>query len=255
MISLDRSKITVPDDWQNKVKAGLPDPTGYRRKARTFERLSINDKRRRDGFTKYAPEVLLRSSGKVTFPAVWGSDKRARTALDDWSHGKCAYCETLINARRSQQVEHFKPKSLFPSLAYDWNNYFLACNGCNGAKLNKWPKSGSYVRPDQGKPEALFNFDANGRMTARQADSDAELTVTDFGLDRSGLRRARQKSATSLLKTMRNFLNMDFPLDMKRELAQEIVKEAEAPTTPYSQALGQNLRRLWYAQLPDVPLF
>ncbi len=92
-------------------------------------------------------------------------------------------------------------------------------------------------------------------MSAQQADSDAELTVTDFGLDRSGLRRARQKSAAPLLKTMRTLLNMDFPLDMKRKLAQDLVKEAEAPTTPYSQALGQNLRQLWHAQLPDEPLF
>ena len=255
MISLDRSKITVPDDWQNKVKAGLPDPTGYRRKARTFERLSINDKRRRDGFTKYAPEVLLQSSGKVTFPAVWGSDKRARTALDDWSHGKCAYCETLINARRSQQVEHFKPKSLFPSLAYDWNNYFLACNGCNGAKLNKWPRSGGYVRPDQGKSEALFSFEADGGMGARQADSDAERTVNDFGLDRSGLQRARQRVISLQLDWMRDLLGERLPVERKRRLAQRLIIRAEAPTTPYSQALGQNLRRLWHAQLPDVPLF
>ena len=92
-------------------------------------------------------------------------------------------------------------------------------------------------------------------MSARRAGSDAERTVTDFGLDRSGLRRARRESIAALLKTMRTFLNMDIPLEMKRDLAQELIKEAEAPTRLYFQAMGQNLRKLWCVQLPDVPLF
>lgn len=255
MIFLDRSVIIVPKDWRRTVEAKLPDPAAYQRKARAFERLSINNKRRRDGFTKYAPEVLPQSRRKAAFPAVWNSDKRVKTDLDAWSHGKCAYCETLINAKRSQQVEHFNPKSLFPSLAYDWDNYFLACNGCNGAKLDKWPTNGSYVRPDQGQPEALFDFDANGGMSARQADSDAQRTVLDFGLDRSGLRRARRVAIDLQLNLMRDLLNTNLPLDSKRRFAQRLIKRAEAPTTPYSQALGQNLRRLWSDRFPDVQLF
>jgi uncharacterized protein (TIGR02646 family) len=256
MIFLDCATITIPADWKNKVDAKLPDPAAYRKKARAFERLSINGKRR-DGFTTYAPEVLPQSRGKATFPAVWSwkSDKRVKTALAKWSHGKCAYCETLINARRSQHVEHFKPKSLFPSLAYDWDNYFLACNGCNGAKSDKWPTSGGYIRPDQGKPEALFNFEANGGMSARQADSDAERTVADFGLERSGLRQARRTAINLQLDWLRDVLNERLPIARKRRLAQRLVKRAEAATAPYSQALGQNLRRLWHAQFPDAPLF
>lgn len=255
MIFLDRTAITAPEDWQNKVGAKLPDLTAYRRKARAFERLSINSERRRNGFTKYAPEVLPMSRGKATFPAVWNSDKRVKTTLDTWSHGKCAYCETLINAQRSQQVEHFKPKSLFPSLAYEWDNYFLACDGCNGTKSDNWPTTGSYVRPDRDTPETLFDFDVNGGMAARQADSDARRTVSDFGLDRSGLRRTRRVAIDLQLAMLRDVLNADLPLDSKRGLAQGLVERAEAPTTPYSQALGQNLRRLWHAQLSDVPLF
>ena len=257
MIFLDRTKISAPEDWQRKVAAKLPDPAAYRRKARTFERLSINDKRRRDGFAKYAPDVLPPARGRAAFPPVWNSDKRVKTALDTWSHGKCAYCETLINAGRSEQVEHFKPKSLFPSFAYEWNNYFLGCNGCNGAKLDKWPASGNYVRPDQGKPQALFNFRLNGEMSAQQADTDAQRTVTDFGGDRSGLRRARQVAIDQGLGQMRVLLDTDLPTCIKRQrrLARRIVKRAEAPTVPYSQALGQNLRRLWHGRFPDARLF
>ena len=152
-------------------------------------------------------------------------------------------------------MEHFKPKSLFPSLAYDWGNYFLACNGCNGAKLDKWPEAGDYVRPDQGRPETLFIFDDRGGMTAREVESNAQRTVVDFELDRSGLRRERQVVISLQLDMMRDVIKKSLPVEMTRQLAQGLVKRAEAPKVPYSQALGQNLRRLWHEHFPSVSLF
>ena len=256
MIFLDRMTISVPANWQEQVHKKLSDLEAYTRKAREFESLPISDNRRRAGFTTYAPEVLPKSRGKAIFPAVWRSDKRVKKTFDVWSQGKCAYCESLINASRSQQVEHFKPKSLFPSLAYDWANYFLACNGCNGAKLDKWPETGDYVRPDQGQPEALFVFDERGGMKALQSESEAQRTVDDFELDRSGLRRARQVAIRLQLAMMRDLIaETRLQVVDKRRLAQGLIKRAENPQTPYSQALGQTLRRLWQQHFPDVSLF
>jgi uncharacterized protein (TIGR02646 family) len=256
MIFLDRTKISVPANWQEQVHKKFPDLGVFTRKAREFESLPISDVRRRAGFITYAPEVLPRSRGKAILPAVWLSDKRVKKTLDAWSQGKCAYCESLINASRSQQVEHFRPKSLFPSLAYDWANYFLACNGCNGAKLDKWPEAGAYIRPDQGQPEILFLFDEGGSVKAVQADSEAQRTVDDFELDRSGLRRARQVAIRLQLAMMHDVINeARLQVADKRRLAQGLVKRAENPQTPYSQALGQNLRRLWQQHFSDVSLF
>ncbi|WP_179131170.1 retron system putative HNH endonuclease [Candidatus Entotheonella palauensis] len=233
----------------------LPDPEAYASKAQEFEQLPINGQQRRNSFTKYAPEELPKRRRKPYFPTVWSSDRRVKSALATWSHSKCAYCEDKINARRSQQVEHFKPKSLFPSLAYDWDNYFLACNGCNGTKSDKWPESGKYVRPDQDQPETLFAFDEQGGMKARETSSDAQRTVDDFGLDRPGLREARKVAIRQPLNTMRTVLAQRLPDNMKRRLAQRIVTEAEHPEVSYSQAKGQNLRRLWHEHFPNVSLF
>jgi len=255
MVFLDRTTIIVPPDWQERVDKKLPDPAAYQRKAREFESLPINDTRRRAGFTRYAPEVLPTSRRRPAFPEVWKSDKRVKDAFDAWSNGKCAYCESPINARRSEHVEHFKPKSLFPSLAYDWINYFLSCDGCNGAKFNKWPDTGEYVRPDQRKPETLFVFDDGGGMSALPAASNAQRTVDDFGLDRSGLRRFRQVAIHNQLKMLRRVIGTSLPMKEKRQLAQDIVRGAEDPKMPYSQALGQNLRRVWHEHFPDVSLF
>src|SRR5262245_54453907 len=229
MIFLDRTTISVPIDGQEQAHKKLPDAEAYAQKALEFESLPLNDPQRRRGFTRYAPEVLPKVRGKPDFPAVWRSDKSVKKAFDTWSNSKCAYCESGINASRSQQVEHFKPKALFPSLAYDWSNYFLACNGCNGAKLDKWPHLGDYVRPDQGQPEMLFVFDDRGGMRAQEASSDAQRTVDDFELDRSGLRDLRRVAIQLQLKTLRHVIETPLPLEEKRQIVQKMVKEAEDP--------------------------
>jgi hypothetical protein len=75
-------------------------------------------------------------------------------------------------------------------------------------------------------------------------------------LDRSGLRRARQVAIRLQLAMMRDLINETrLQVVDKRRLAQRLVKRAENPQTPYSQALGQNLRRLWQQSFSDVSLF
>jgi uncharacterized protein (TIGR02646 family) len=261
MIFLDRTTLSVPNDWQKQAHKKLPDTKEYAQKALEFEALPINDPRRRRGFTQYAPEVLPKGRGKgrgkekPDFPAVWRSDKSVKKAFNTWSNSKCAYCESGMPESGSQQVEHFKPKALFPSLAYDWSNYFLACFGCNNAKSDKWPHMGEYMRPDQGQPETLFIFDDCGGMRAQEAESDAQRTVDDFGLDRSGLRRFRRIALSLFLDTLHDLIKENSSIETTRQLAQGLVKRVEDPTVPYSQAMGQNLRRAWHAHFPDVSLF
>ena len=64
--------------------------------------------------------------------------------------GKCGYCEMLCDGAESPNkaptVDHFRPISRFPELAYEWANWILACHRCNGEKANRWPESG-YIDP------------------------------------------------------------------------------------------------------------
>lgn len=43
------------------------------------------------------------------------------------SSGLCCYCEQ----NEHSDIEHIYPKSLFPSLAFEWENYVPACKLCN----------------------------------------------------------------------------------------------------------------------------
>lgn len=48
---------------------------------------------------------------------------------------RCCYCEDALGT----DVEHFKPKSLYPELTFEWTNYLLACSACNStAKGDKF---------------------------------------------------------------------------------------------------------------------
>ena len=72
----------------------------------------------------------------------------------------CNYCEH----DRAFDIEHIYPKSLYPSLAFVWNNYLLACKGCNSTyKLDQFaifkPK-GSNTKHILGRGKEPSNADA-----------------------------------------------------------------------------------------------
>ena len=76
---------------------------------------------------------------------------------------RCGYCEDSV----ADEVEHIKPKDLYPEAVFVWENYLYACGQCNGGKNNKYAvfsdKTGQLrevarrrgapvVEPQQGEP-------------------------------------------------------------------------------------------------------
>ena len=47
---------------------------------------------------------------------------------------RCVYCEDSM----ADEVEHFRPKNLYPELVFDWSNYVYSCGPCNGSKLGRF---------------------------------------------------------------------------------------------------------------------
>ena len=87
--------------------------------------------------TARAPTVLSSSRAQDRY-----NRKEVVQALLEMQHSKCCYCELHIpESGTGKQVEHFRPKSQFKDLRYDWNNLLLACAGCNNAKLSRFPVS------------------------------------------------------------------------------------------------------------------
>lgn len=71
--------------------------------------------------------VLRNVRGNATF----GEIKRV---LDRMCAGarRCAYCEDSL----ADEVEHVRPKDLYPQVVFAWSNYVYACGPCNGPKSN-----------------------------------------------------------------------------------------------------------------------
>lgn len=65
--------------------------------------------------------------GNAAFDAV-------KDALDLMCSGarRCAYCEDSA----ADEVEHVRPKDLYPNVVFAWPNYVYACGPCNGPKGN-----------------------------------------------------------------------------------------------------------------------
>lgn len=128
-------------------------------------------------------------------------NKEIKTTLSVMQDGKCAYCESKIKHVSYGCIEHFRPKSKFPNLCFDWNNLFLACDICNNRehKSDKFPlppEGGPYVNPATENPTQFFDFvyDPATTITAvipRDGNTRASLTVTDFGLNRRDLQECR----------------------------------------------------------------
>lgn len=98
----------------------------------------------------------------------------------------CAYCEAVCKG----EVDHFRPKSRFPELVYEWSNWLIACHDCNHAKGDKWPASG-YVDPcaesTSKRPEYYFDFD----------------TLTGELVPKVGLTSTRRQKAQRMINDLR----------------------------------------------------
>ena len=52
---------------------------------------------------------------------------------------KCAYCETKYLKNSDNWLEHYRPKSQYYWLAYEWSNLIPTCTKCNRIKKAKFP--------------------------------------------------------------------------------------------------------------------
>lgn len=59
-----------------------------------------------------------------------------RGRLDDMCPGahRCGYCEDSA----ADEIEHIKPKDLYPETVFVWENYLLSCGICNRRKSNRF---------------------------------------------------------------------------------------------------------------------
>lgn len=117
--------------------------------------------------------------------------------LFESSHEKCAFCECKPGEGGNIEVEHFKPKSIYPELTFEWSNFLPTCRKCNGSKLDHDTGSTPIINPYETDPEEIFYY-SDIRVQAIDHNEIARTTIEVCGLNSVRLMKPRSEILVSL---------------------------------------------------------
>lgn len=139
--------------------------------------------------------------------------------------GHCGYCEEISRG----EIDHFRPKSRFPELVYEWSNWVFACHDCNSFKGEKWPSDGFVdpcARSRIARPEIYFSFD----------------TLTGEVIPNEGITPGRRTRAMRMINDLR--LNEDHHLRKRSQwlwMASQALKDMTPDLGEYRANLVHRL--------------
>ena len=231
---------------------------------------------------KRATKALARADAKATEndrtaylrgnAAVWSALKGT---LEGLSGGKCWYTEARDKVSH-WQVDHYRPKSLYPWLAFSWNNLPLCGGKPNLRKLDEFPLLAGSVRGTRqngvnteqpvlldptrwGDPD-LLTFKADGEpVCATPLNEEAKFRVTEsvklLDLNSENLcshRREKWRLCNHKLKRLRELLEQNRQQatvdgsEMVDELCRDVrdLYEDDAEFTATAWACAQELNAL-----------
>lgn len=153
-------------------------------------------------------------------------DPELKAVLRAESYGKCVYCESKVTQTYFGDVEHLRPKDLFPELALDHDNLGFACAICNNKKGVFWDDATPLLNPYVDNP--ADHLIALGPMViSRPTDQRADISVRLLELNRLDLVERRLERLLKL-KPLVEELKVT-PPGAKRELVErELRREFDA---------------------------
>ncbi|NOI85078.1 HNH endonuclease [Vibrio sp. 99K-1] len=110
---------------------------------------------------------------------------------------KCAFCECKPTEGGNIEVEHFKPKSIYPEFAFEWLNFLPSCNKCNNSKLNHDTGKLPIVNPYETDPEDVFYYE-DIRIRPVDGNKLGNTTIEVCGLNTVRLMTPRGQLLASL---------------------------------------------------------
>lgn len=143
------------------------------------------------------------------------------------TNGKCCYCESKVSHVYPGDIEHIKPKSVFPDLTFDWNNLTYVCSKCNNSKRDYYNQNGglNIINPYSENP--LKHLCCFGPMIMHINNSKAgELTWKKLDLNRMSLIERRKEKIVSI-QTLVDKYNREKDVSLKDILKQELLQSME----------------------------
>jgi len=125
-----------------------------------------------------------------------------KEAVFSSSDNKCCFCESKLEEINGYpEIEHFKPKSIYPVNCFEWENLMPICRNCNGSKKNHDPICEPIINPYIDNPEEFLEF-KNLKIRALNADLKGKKTIEVCNLNRLSLLEKRSKLLLELEKTL-----------------------------------------------------
>lgn len=176
-----------------------------------------------------------------------------RAALEVEQRRLCCYCVGSISSG-AYHIEHFRPRSLFAHLTYQWPNLLASCQGLSGVKnlvdtrrhcgaaKDNWFGEGVTVDPTRPPVEALFRFPLTGKVFAAKTldalqKNAVETTIEMLNLNAPVLvgRREAQLSKASA----------DVQILGRAAWHDRYLKEHVGQLQEFWPALKYNFEKLW----------
>lgn len=156
--------------------------------------------------------------------------------------GRCMYCEDS----EGTDIDHFRPKAVYPEWTYVWENHLWACSSCNSNhKRERFPTDPQgapmLLDPTVDDPHAHLWLSTLGYYDHTTARGEASIEVC--GLNRALLVGARRKAWVSLQRHLVDYHRALVDGDEQDALA----IAAEIRTAPHATVLVDLLR------VADVP--
>ena len=168
------------------------------------------------------------------------------------AHGKCAFCESLLEVTSFLEIEHYSAKTIHPGLAFEWDNLFPICRFCNGCKRDI-DHNGLLLKPDVEDPEGLLWLNPDSGELEPNAGLDTQIherverTFDICKLQRGALCAKR-------IETMTRTINWLDRMADQQSLDGRLQKEWEHlvnPSTEYKFVIRHVLRIRGLPQLAD----
>lgn len=202
----------------------------------------------RSALTRRATTAASLPSGDPAILRHWANFLRSKPrreieeALDRCFRGKCAYCESSLAA----DIEHYRPKSLYPRARFHWDNLLKGCKNCNNAKGDTFPLLADgrprLLDPCVDEPLDYFLHDPKtGRIVPNpdpQRCERAEATLELLRLNQAGLCEARSK-----LRTLLWYLLLEVRQKPVSDGLRKVVRNLLSESSPYLAVIREAFHR------------
>lgn len=157
----------------------------------------------------------------------------------------CCYCQRRIS-RRECHIEHFRPKSVYKNLIFDYKNLIASCQGEDekrptvpvhcGHKKRAWFDEELMISPLNPDCEQYFKYSSFGEIIATddpEKQAAAKTTIEKLALDINKLSKMRRVAIDAALAVMEGLSDAEI-----EELAVSFkLPDAEGKFTPFSTVI------------------